>query len=250
MRRYWIAAQNFNNQTVNIGGEDFHHICEVCRQSEESRFEIINGDGNAYLVELTKVGKKEASAKIIETRKIAELKTPHINLYVSLPKFSTFEVIVEKAVELGAKELVPFVSDYSFLRDENSEKLGNKFGRWEKIVKSATQQSGRAHLMGLKPLTNLKKLLETFNRTPNAAGLFAYEGESSLSMKHATSEILKKKPGSIWVFIGSEGGFSAKEVEQFQSVGLQPSTLGDQVLRVETACLSMLSILRYEIEAL
>ena len=247
MKRYWIDLQYFNNELVKIKGDDFHHICEVCRLQKGEHFEVLNGDGKAYLVELTELKKNEATAVIKQSREVPPIAKPYVHLCVSIPKFSTFDTILEKSVELGAKHFRPFVSDYSFVRSENSEKLQNKHERWERIIKSATQQCGRAEFMDLDPVCSLEKLLRKFNQTPNAVGLFPYEGEASLTMKKAVQEVLKSKPDSIWVFIGSEGGFSQKEVQLFQSVNLQPATLGDQVLRVETACLSMLSILRYDI---
>src|SRR5690606_32329496 len=126
-------------------------------------------------------------------------------------------------------------------------KAEGKQSRWQKIIKSATQQSGRADILQLNPIENLEKTLSKFNQTSNAVGLFPYEGESAYSMKRAVQDIMQKKPETIWVFIGSEGGFSQREVKLFQSFSLMPATLGDQVLRVETACLTMAGILRYEI---
>lgn len=247
MRRYWIDSKYFSNNKVIIKGDDFHHICDVCRMQKGDQFEVLNGDTSAYLVELKELKKDEAIAEVASSRPIRPLSKPYIHLCVSIPKFSTFETILEKAVELGTKAIYPFVSDFSFVRKVNSEKLEIKMDRWSRIIKSATQQCGRAEFMDLNPVLSLEKLLQIFNQTPNAAGLFPYEGESTLSMKKAIQGILKTKCETIWVFVGSEGGFSQNEVKLFQSLNLQPATLGDQVLRVETACLSMLSILRYDI---
>lgn len=247
MRRYWIEKKYFAEDSVQISGDDFHHICEVCRQTIGDRFEVLNGEGDAFLVEIESRGKKEAVAKILEQRKLPELKKPYIHLVLSIPKFATFETILEKSVELGVREITPVVSEFSFVREVKSEKIAGKPPRWEKIIKSATQQSARADILKLNPVQELKKTLEDFNRQANAAGLFPYEGITPYSVKQAVEHIFLKKPETIWVFIGSEGGFSQKEVELFQSFSLKPSTLGDQVLRVETACLTVVGILRYEI---
>ncbi len=247
MRRYWISKENFSKDEIIISGDEFHHICGVCRQAQGDRFEVLNGEGFAFLVEITKCGKKDAIARILEKRDLPPIPPPFIHLLLSIPKFATFDTILEKAVELGVRELTPVVSDFSFVREVDSNKVSGKQPRWEKIIKSATEQSGRGDILKLNPVIELKDALEKFNRTPNAAGLFPYEGSSAYSMKQAVQDLLQKKPETIWVFIGSEGGFSAGEVELFQSFSLKPSTLGDQVLRVETACLTVAGILRYEI---
>jgi 16S rRNA (uracil1498-N3)-methyltransferase len=243
MRRYWTEAKIA--ELINIEGDEFHHIVEVCRQQVGSKFELLQ-NGTAYFVEVIAVKKKSLTAKCLEKRKLPTLSPPFIHLCVSLPKLPTFELILEKAVELGCFKLHPFVSDYSFVKDPNHERVRNKSERWQKIVKSATQQSGRGDLMELEPLVSLRRLIDQMNQTPRSVGLFAYEGESSQSVKAAILDMKRYNPEHIWIFVGSEGGFSQKEVEFFVNQKMQPSTLGDQILRVETACLSLVSIIKYE----
>lgn len=243
MRRYWTESKIA--ELIEIEGDEFHHIVDVCRQSVGSKFELLQS-GKAYFVEIISVGKKSLTAKCLETRSLPTLNLPYIHLCVSLPKLPTFELILEKAVELGCFKIHPFVSDYSFVKDIRHERVRNKTERWEKIVKSATQQSGRGDLMQIEPLLSLQSLFEKMNQTPHSVGLFPYEGESSQTVKSAILDMKTRSPENIWIFVGSEGGFSESEVEFFKAQKLQPSTLGDQILRVETACLSLVSILKYE----
>jgi 16S rRNA (uracil1498-N3)-methyltransferase len=84
------------------------------------------------------------------------------------------------------------------------------------------------------------------NQTPSSTGLFPYEGESEQTVSSAIQKMKGEAFENIWVFVGSEGGFSDQEVEFFKENGLKSSSLGDQVLRVETACLALVSILKYE----
>ena len=93
----------------------------------------------------------------------------------------------------------------------------------------------------------LAELLDRFNQNNSAAGLFPYEGECNQTVKSQLQQIKKGSFDSIWAFIGSEGGFSLGEVRQFEDSGLSPVTLGEQVLRVETACVSLASIIKYEL---
>lgn len=248
MRRYWIEKKHFNSGFINLTGDTFHHICEVCRQDVGNKFEVLN-EGKAYFVEVISRDKKSAQVKILEEREAPKPQKPYIHMAVSISKFQTMDTIVEKAVELGAFAIYPFVSDFSFIRDKNSERLLEKMDRWNRIVKAATSQTGRGDLMHISAPKTLKELLENMNQFDRSVGLFPYEGESEQTVSLAIKEMKAKSPENVWLFVGSEGGFSDQEVEIFKENGLKSSTLGDQVLRVETACLSLLSILKYEFDA-
>ncbi len=99
--------------------------------------------------------------------------------------------------------------------------------------------------MGISEAKPLEILLKSFNQTGDSVGLFAYEGEGQLAAPQAVQQLRAKNPRQVWLFVGSEGGFSDKEVELFQTFGLPPVTLGQQVLRVETACVALVSVIKY-----
>ncbi len=250
MRRYWIEKKDLFQDQVNFSGDVFHHIFDVCRQEIGSKFEVLTEDSKAYFVEVTQVTKKTAVAKVIEVRDIPALQTPHIHLLLSLSRFPVMDAIMEKAVEMGVSSVHPFFSEFSFLR--KGEKLSaNKTDRWDKIVKSATQQSGRGDLMKVVEPCNFDHISEKINQTPNSVGLFAYEGDSVLGMKDYVTQMKEKNPqgiDNIWIIVGSEGGFSHAEVAKLQELGLHPVTLGPQVLRVETACMTLVSVLKYDFD--
>lgn len=250
MRRYWIEKKDVYQNEVNFTGDIFHHIFDVCRQDEGSKFEVLTEDSKAYLVQVTQVGRKNATAQIIEERVIPPLKTPHIHLALAVSRFPVMDAIMEKAVEMGVASIQPLFTEFSFLRKE--DKLSdNKLERWDKIVRSATQQSGRGDLMKIHPAAPFEKISELINRDGTSAGLFAYEGSSTLSIKDAIHKIKEAHSGTLkdlWIIVGSEGGFSHREVEELGKLGLDPVTLGSQVLRVETACMALVSVLKYDFD--
>jgi 16S rRNA (uracil1498-N3)-methyltransferase len=250
VRRYWIEKKDIFQTQVNFAGDVFHHIFDVCRQEQGSKFEVLTEDSKAYFVEVTYVSKKTATAQILEERVIPALKTPHINIALSISRFPVMDAIMEKAVEMGVATIQPFFSDFSFVRKD--EKISdNKIERWTKIIRSATQQSGRGDLMKVLPALPFDEVLQKINQNPAAAGLFAYEGQSTLSIKQATQQMKaspKGAPSEVWLIVGSEGGFSDREVAELTKLGLDPVTLGPQVLRVETACMTLVSVLKYEFD--
>jgi 16S rRNA (uracil1498-N3)-methyltransferase len=283
VRRYWVPRESVSGDRVVLRGDILHHIRDVCRLHQGAKFEVIltgaPGDssadaiggkagGVAHLVEIISESKQDSIAKILETRELPALPRPAIHLAMSIPRFPVFEAVVEKAVELGVTSIRPFFSDFSFIRTQ-SDIFDKKRARFEKIVMSATQQSGRGDLMTIGEPLDLAKLLQGFNPTGAARGLFAYEGtgDDLVDARNALSQMRGPMNGSmngpmngpmngiggetppdVWLFVGSEGGFSDREVQLFQSVGLKPVTLGSQVLRVETACVALLSIIKYDFD--
>jgi len=248
MRRYWIEKNSIYNDDVTFKGDVFHHIFGVCRQEKGHHFEVITEDSKAYLVEVTAVEKKQATAKILESREIEKLPTPHIHIALSVSRYNVMDSIVEKAVEMGVYSILPFCSDFSFIRKPDNLPAG-KTERWQKIVISATQQSGRGELMKIYEPLEWQNMLKFINPSAQNKCLFAYEGDSTLAIKDYIATIkgaADPTPENIWIIVGSEGGFSDQEVSQMKQLGLNPVTLGPQVLRVETACMTLVSVLKYE----
>lgn len=250
MRRYFYEGDIQTGTTLTLQGDLFHHIFDVCRLQPGQHFELLNNKGLAFLVAVESVGKKQAHVLVQEQRNIPSIKTPHIYLYVSFPKVPTFEMIVEKSVELGVTAIIPVLSDFSFVRTVN-QFPAQKMTRWQKIILQATQQSGRGDLMRLEEPVLLDSILASINTTAETLNVIAYEGETPLALKtYLVEQKQKRTVQRINLFVGSEGGFSDSEIVKFKNLDLPPVTLGEQVLRVETACLTLVASLKYEFDLL
>lgn len=245
MRRYWVPEDSIHADHIEIKGDVHHHIFDVCRQTMGSRFEVLNGKGQALLVEVVEEKKNSARAKVLSSRELPKAPTPKIILALSVPRFPVFESLLEKCVELGVHEVQLFFSENSFVRSNNKVSEGRQ-ERWERIVISSTQQSGRGDFMLLPPPCSIGELKSKINRTAKPWGLLAYEGETPVTLKAQLSQGIPKDLTELWLIVGPEGGFSPSEVEWIQSWGLHSVTLGEQVLRVETACIALISALKYE----
>ncbi len=252
MRRYWIEKSQIFNEQVTFRNGQFHHIFDVCRQTVGNHFEVITEDSKAFLVEVLTLEKKQATAKIIESRDIERLRKPHVHLILSMCRFPVMDSVIERAVEMGVSSIIPFYSEFSFIRKAANLPDG-KMERWQKIVISASQQSGRGELMKIEQPVDWPQIQKQFNPNANKWCLFAYEGAGTLSIKNyviSKKSLVGGAPDNIWIIVGSEGGFSDTEVTAMRQLGLDPVTLGSQVLRVETACLTLVSVLKYEFELL
>lgn len=261
MRRYWVESEDFDSREVGglvrLTGDTLHHIRDVCRQDVGDRFEVLD-DGHAFLVEVVASTKREMQGCIREVREIEPLPFPRVRLALAIPRFNVFEAVLEKMVEMGVEEIQPLFSDNSFLKTD-SEAWRGKEARFQKIIQSATQQCGRGEKMRLMPAKKLSEfvgdLSSEINRGAAVSGLFAYE-VGNLPIKEALRQGARNSASSsseepkklVWAFIGGEGGFSREEVRNFATLGFPAVTLGRQVLRVETACVALVSVLKYELD--
>ncbi len=181
LRRFYLEGDNLTAFQIGdqfpIRGDLLHHIRDVCRFKVGDEFEVLSGDGKAHQARIAHDKKHELTVEVVATRILPPLAKPYVTICLSVPKLPKVDWIVEKAVELGAFEIRPFVSDYSFLR-KVSELSENRLARWRKLVQGATQQSGRGDLMRIGEPTTLKNLLVEFSRKSDTAGLFPYEGDS------------------------------------------------------------------------
>lgn len=246
MRRYWVDTASEKVDHVILEGDVFHHICDVCRQDVGSKFEVLTPTGFALFVEIVGADRKRAVAKVISQRKVESLKRPYIHLAISIPKMATLEAVVEKSVELGVYKVWPFLSDYSYFKSQKRV-VQEKSQRFHKIIQGATQQTGRGSLMEMAVASSLADVLGQFENTSHSMGIFAYEGDGGRPLRE-TFTSAPKDIENIWLFVGSEGGFSEQEVETFRKINLFPVSLGHQVLRVETACVTLLGVIKYELD--
>ena len=255
MRRYWLhnlSPQLQEGDELFLEGSSYHHIVEVCCQHKRALFEILGEFTPIYLVELQEIQapKKRVRVRIKDLRKKAQRPLPHLYLALCVPQFKKMDFILQKSVELGVKALYLVFSDYSFVKKGLPE---GKKDRWQRVIASACEQCGRTDPLELYAPQPLAHLLECFSSHSNDAtsckALFAYEGQGGLSLKTQLQELRQNAPVSLqsfWLFVGSEGGFSEREVMAFKARGLEPVSLGEQVLRVETACMVLLSVIKYE----
>ena len=167
-----------------------------------------------------------------------------IYLFQGLPKADKMELIIQKAVELGAYEIIPVETKRCVVKLDG-KKAVKKVDRWQQIAESAAKQSKRMLIPNVHQVLSFKEALKYAESMD--IRLIPYELAKGMQ---ETKEILAAiEPGqSIGIFIGPEGGFEEKEVEAAISEGAKPITLGKRILRTETAGLAILSVLMFQLE--
>jgi 16S rRNA (uracil1498-N3)-methyltransferase len=229
---------------IEIVGDDAFHIARSLRMAVGDGISVADGEGTVFECTLSEIRDERCVCDIVSSSPAKTESPMEITLYMAYPKGDKLEVVIQKAVELGAHRIVPFESERC-IKKPSADKLDKKLERLNRIAKEAAKQCGRARMPEvLAPLS--------FDAMVKAAAeselpLFCYEGESARSL----AEVLRgfsEPPRTVSVTVGCEGGFSAREANAAISGGLISVGLGPRILRCETAPSYALSALSYHFE--
>ncbi len=245
MDQVFAEDENFADGLVKIEGEECRHLKHVLRKKKGDEIRVCRRSGGAYLCLIEEVAEDAIYARIQDMEDdYAELSS-RIILFQGLPKGDKMELIIQKAVELGAAEIVP-VSMKNCVVKLDEKRAAKKVSRWQAIAQAAAKQSKRSILPQVHDIMSFPEALAYAKELDRI--LLPYEHARGMQ---ETKEILEEiqKGDSIGIFIGPEGGYDPKEIEEAEKSG-RIISLGSRILRTETAGLTALSILMYHIELL
>ena len=243
MPRFFVDKEYINEEKIIISGSDAHHIARSLRMAEGDSVTVCDGEGVEYVCTLSRIRDEECECKIIE-KAISERESPvYITLFMAYPKGDKLEVVIQKAVELGASRIVPFESSRCIKRPK-AEKQDKQLARLKKIAEEAAKQCGRAKIPDVSAPLSYSEMLREMKKS--SLSLLCYEDECGTNIKTALREA--KEKDSIAVIVGSEGGFSEAEAEAARESGAVAVSLGKRILRCETAPSFALSAIAYELE--
>ena len=229
-KRYYVNSDLNLNQTAIVDGEEFHHLATVMRTRVGDRVCLFNGNGKFFFGEVKSISKKQAEV-FIDKEEISILE-PKIKLtiYQALAKGDKLSLITQKITELGATTLALFESEFCDVKGNST-----KPERLDSISISAAKQCGRATMLNIEKPVKINSLKEKI--TNYDAFYVAYEVEDG---KTLVDELLnnKKSLKNIAIMVGAEGGFSVKEVEMLRANGATIVSLGNRILRTETAAIA------------
>jgi 16S rRNA (uracil1498-N3)-methyltransferase len=245
MQQYFLQANLPEIGTsFALEKDDAHHLFTVMRAQAGDKLHVVFSDQTLALAE---VNGDQATLTLLETlTKTVELPLD-VTIAVGLPKADKLEFIAQKAVELGAHEILAFPAKWSVTKFD-AKKAQKKQARLQKIAKSAAEQSKRLCIPEVKILDNLKTLTEQFGRFDQI--LIAYEESAKVGETAAFSQQLSEVTTGqkILVIFGPEGGISPEEIETFTALGAVKIGLGPRIMRAETAPLYVLSAISFYME--
>lgn len=258
------AAKNESavERFARIVGDDAFHIARSLRMAVGEHVTICDTESMDYECELEKITDNEVVVKIVSEKASESEPSYCAKLFQALPKGDKLDFIIQKSVECGAFEIVPFESERCIAKSKQDAEA-RKTERRNKIAAEAAKQCGRGIVPRVSDTVSFDAMLEMASKCD--IGLFCYEEcgvRNSLTIKQALEEQLKKtdnhafgntkdptgRKKSIAVVIGSEGGFSEREAEKAKAAGLIPVGLGKRILRTETAAVFSLSCIAYSLD--
>lgn len=244
MYRFFVEENQIGEDRITITGKDVNHIRNVLRMNVGEKVLISNGMDREYVCSIDNILKDEVQVIIEDVNGPARELPVKVTLFQGLPKSDKMEWIIQKAVELGVHQVIPVATKRAVVRLEGKKEV-NKQRRWQAISESAAKQSKRMYVPEVSHVMSFKEALAYANNLDVI--LLPYE--RAKGMQETKAIINSIKPGqSIGIFIGPEGGFDEKEVEQSMDEGAKAITLGKRILRTETAGLTVLSVLMFALE--
>ena len=240
MARFYVPQPRIEKGMMRVARDEVRHIRKVLRLKVGDEIVVFNGSGKEYEGTIVEEG---PSSIVIMVQNIFPSKGEsllEITLAQSLLKGEKMDILIQKATELGVKEIIPFFSSRSVPFLEKSKRL-KRVHRWERIAIEASKQCGRGLVPKIEPPQDYSEILQI--PFPDYLRLILWEKEGARLKEILGGSNIKTK---IFFIVGPEGGLSEEEIEHAKRMGFIPVIFGERILRSETAGLTLLSILQYE----
>ncbi len=243
MPHFYCPTQNFKENTFLLTIGESHHLLNVLRKKAGDRINIFDGKGNSYIGEISGVKNGKVFGKIIEyTPSSKESKNFGVRLFISPLKKQKLDEIIEKAAQLGVAEIIPVISERTVVKISVADTAKNT--RWNLIALAASKQSGRTDIMNIAKAVGFTEAVDYVSKTSNSLNLIAWESEETIGVKDVLMPIAKA-PASVNLFVGPEGGYSIGEIEFARNKNFKTVSLGEKILKSDTAAIYLVSIIQY-----
>ena len=250
MPKFFVNEEQVKEEKIKIIGNDVNHIKNVLRKKQSDILTICNTSNKKdYLCEILKVDEDQIECKIKEEVQNNAESNVHVTIMQGLPKADKMELIIQKSVELGVYDITPIEMKRCVVKLNDKDKQ-KKINRWQKISEVAAKQSGRSIIPHINSVINIKNICNLLKEYDIV--LVAYEKENITTIKEELKKLKEvydiNNEIKIAVIIGPEGGLDEEEIEILQKNGAKTITLGNRILRTETASLNILSNIMYELD--
>lgn len=245
MYRFYVSADQLAEKEVFISGGDVNHIKNVLRLEVGDWIVACDGNGTDYVSRIQSICSDEVVASIEKVQPTGTELPVRITLFQGMPKKDKLELIIQKAVELGACEIVPVMTKRTVVKLSEEKKINKRLERWQSIAYAAAKQCDRGIIPTVhKPVSYEEALAMADQLDYN---VIPYELQTGMEeARKIVDQACKQR--SIGIFIGPEGGFEPEEVERAMTRNIHPMTLGKRILRTETAGMALLSILMFQMQ--
>jgi len=236
MHRFIVTPEAVRGDRVTLPPEESHHIARVLRLRPGDRVIVFDGRGGEYVVELTSVRPESAAGRVLERRAGAP-PALHLILVQGVPKGAKMDALIRMGTGLGIARFLPVLTQRAVARPAPA-----RVDRWQRIAAAAAKQSGRSTVPRVE---SPRPFLEVFGELAGALVLMPWEGERSRSIGAVLTQ--HRDARAVAVCVGPEGGWAPEEVAGAVAQGAHPVTLGDLILRTETAGIVAAAMVLYEL---
>ena len=224
---WFFANDAITTEYYTIAGEDASHISRSLRMKVGEKLTLCTPDGRRHECEITAISHEDVTVRILSSTDCEQEPDVKVSLYIALMKGDKIDDVVQKAVELGAYEITPFLSARCISRpDEKS--MNKKLARWQKIADNAASQSRRGVIPRVNPCITLRDIPEAVKSTDSSVVFYECGGKK-------LRDIIGSRLSSLALITGSEGGFEQEEIDFLSANGVEVATLGRRILRAQTA---------------
>ena len=222
-----------------IDGKEAHHILHVKRAKPGSKITLFDGKGIEYLADVTEILDDKLKVFIEQTREVDRESGVDVVIAFSIPKGKCASFLIQKCAELGVKTLIPLQCERSVV--DIRHKSAEKIEKWNKVVIEASKQCKRNFLTKIEDVMSFDGLMKTF--CDYNLSLIAWTHTHPKTLKSILSEYPSAR--KIICLVGPEGGFTRSEIEMAEKSGCIPISIGQSILRIETAVIAISSMLLY-----
>lgn len=236
MPKFFISKEDIQGNYIVIR-HDVHHIVHVLRKQTGDELTVCDGQSTDYDCRILQIdaGEESIICQITDRRRSASEPEVAVTLYQSLPKGDKMEYVIQKSVELGISRIVPYYSERSLIHLD-AKKAAQKVTRWNAISESAAKQSGRGLIPEVAAVHTFKQAAEEAAQYDLA--ILFYEKAQDVMLKTVLDKVVQqlgRRPETVGIWIGPEGGFAPEEAKTLLKAGCVASGLGSRILRCETA---------------
>lgn len=246
MQKFFVEENQIVEDNIIINGTDVKHISNVLRKQKDEILQVcVKNNMKNYIVKIIEIEKEKVITKIIEKLDTSVESNVQIDLYQGLPKADKMELIIQKTIEIGINKIIPVDMVRCVVKlDEKEAK--KKIERWQKIAEAAAKQSKRDIIPIIENKIKINDIVNKINEYD--CFIVAYEEERQKTLKQVLKNIKNKHNYKIGILIGPEGGIDSKEIEILKENKAISVSLGKRILRTETAPITMVSNIIYELE--
>ncbi len=248
MHRFFVPTHWIHGDTVQLEDDIAHQIRNVLRMRSGMHITVLDNRGHEYDVELLVVDKKSVRGAVRERRPATGEPQVHLTLYQAFLKKDNFEWVLQKCTEVGVSRFVPVITERTVAT--SAERVSaSKQARWERIIREAAEQCRRGALPVLDAPVPFVEALDEGQSCDRA--LIPWVGEHATAIRPSLANVRPQSRSlRLSLFIGPEGGFAPAEIALARERGIIPVTLGQRILRAETAAVAATVLVLYELDTL